>query len=200
MSRLMLACLVLVFAVGCASTAPDLTVRPGTHVILDRLVVETTETWPFGGERGRHAAWSDSTTARSFYNIMFFVGVEPGERLFGDFMPDAPRFLPEFTPEQIGRAILNTYASPPATSPELVEVVDADFLGHPGFRFAYRYGQGQSVWRGLYVGAVVDERLYMIGFRGADAAFAARRPGAERVIASARLVNRASARSAGAIR
>jgi len=200
MLKMVLASLLLVLAVGCASTAPDLTVRPGTHVILDRLAVETTETWPFGGARGRHGVWSDSTTARSFYNMMFFVGIEPGERLFGDFMPAAPRFLPEFTPEQIGRAILNTYAAPPATSPELVQLVDVDFVGHPGFRFEYRYGQGQSVWRGLYVGAVVDERLYMIGFRGADAAFEARRPSAERVIASARLVDRTAAQSAGSSR
>jgi hypothetical protein len=200
MMKAVLASLLLVFAVGCALTAPDLTVRPGTHLILDRLAVETTETWPYGGVRGKHGVWSDSTTARSFYNMMFFVGIEPGERLFGDFMPDAPPFLPEFTPEQIGRAVLNSYASPPATNPQLVEVIDAEFVGHPGFRFEYRYGQGQSVWRGLYVGAVVDGRLYMIGFRGYDAAFTARRPSAERVIASARLVDRTAAQSAGSSR
>ncbi len=198
LTRKVLALLALLLAAACAPFEPDLTVRPGEHVILDRLVVETGATWPYGGVRGSHAMWADSTTARSFYNLVFFVGIEPGERLMGDIMPEAPRFFPELTPEELGRAILDVYAAGggavgAGTEAVLVEAGEATFAGRPGFRFAYRYRQGASVWQGLYAGAVVDERLYMIGFRGAGAAFEAMLPSAAAVIASARLVDRTAA-------
>ena len=139
--------------------------------------------WPLGPvPRDRAASGGVSNGSPLF--------VRTSQQLKGDPLPPFRRTMgPSEVMELFEATFARVFQSP------LVEgraLAPAAFAGHPGFRFDFTFTGRDSVdRRGIAVGTVRDERLYLLTFSGTRIYhFGAYRAEAERIIASARFTGR----------
>ena len=101
-----------------------------------------------------------------------------------------PRFDKDMTAPEIA-AMLETFFRTRAGTIDFVELElkPRRFMGYPGFQFDFDHLDGDELWRrGRVVGAVIDERLYLIMLDAARSHyFDATLPDFEAVVRTARL-------------
>jgi hypothetical protein len=186
----LLALLLLVVA-GCGPVpAVGPARQAGPQVVNGVFAVETPVPWNFEYfESPTMVIWTQDEGGY-MSQLVFITGLRSG----GSYSParGSPLFFPEMTPEEIARMILNSHVQHGGHSEALVhEVTKAEFAGHPGFRFTYGYLARQKLpVRTTFMGTVVDDQLYMIGFaaREEQGVYVQGWPTAEHIIQSARII------------
>ncbi len=186
----LLALLLLVVA-GCGPVpAVGPARQAGPQVVNGVFAVETPVPWNFESlESPTMVIWTQDAGGY-MSQLIFITGLSSG----GSYSPTSgsPAYFPEMTPEEIARMTLNSHVQHGGHSEALVhEVKEAEFAGHPGFRFTYGYvTRNKLPVRTTFMGAVVDERLYMIGFaaREEQGLYEQGWPTADRIIQSARII------------
>jgi hypothetical protein len=134
-----------------------LTVTPGEDWNRSTSrIIDKGETWTLDGP--------------SLNDLYFVSGLAPGETLFKDaakkdrplpMMGAAMQLtdIPDFVESSI-RVTLDTSAF------QITNVQPAQFAGHPAVKFTYDYSMASSTLphRGLAIGTVVNNQLYLINF------------------------------------
>ncbi|RZV49410.1 MAG: hypothetical protein EX258_07385 [Sphingomonadaceae bacterium] len=125
--------------------------------------------------------------------LSFVSGLKDGKSLVYQRRKDI-RQVPPFDKRMTGfeiAAMLESYyrGRAGALQFETTSLVPRDFMGAQGFQFDFDYLSGDELWRrGRAIGAVIDERLYLILLDGArQHYFDEALPDFEAMVASARL-------------
>lgn len=182
---------VLLAVIGCQSTSGPAR-DAGTQVVDGVFVVETPVSWEFEvpARPGwpNLVIWTHDPEGRQS-QLTFVTGLPPGAA-YAPF-DGAPRFFPEMTSEEIAQMVLNSHVQHGGHMVAKIDsVVEAPFAGHPGFRFTYSYvTRSDHEVRSAFSGAVVGDRLYLIGYTARAAIFEAGWPDVERIVDSARLLD-----------
>lgn len=126
-------------------------------------------------------------------SLSFVAGLKDGKSLVWQQKRDTrqvPRFDKGMTAPEIA-AMLETFFRTRAGTVDFkeLELKPRTFMGYPGFQYDFDHLDGDEVWRrGRVVGAVIDERLYLIMLDAARSHyFAATLPDFEAVVETARL-------------
>lgn len=177
-------------------------VEPERVSIGEAFTVEPRMAWNRIGEtlaKGPVVVWT--AEGPQLDSLYFFPGVEDGEPLLeavgqpGRAAAGETDALPRFRRDMSANAIMELFE---ATMVRLTGSVVAastnlrpvQFAGVPGFRFDFGYTTKDELERsGFVVGAVRDEKLYMIFFQGTRIYhFGKYREEAEHIIASASFI------------
>lgn len=172
---------------GCAmiSLVPAQPVQAGALVVapeqpwnrMDMMGSSTVQVWTKNG------IWLDK--------LVLVQGVADGGRLWSD--PRSRReqapFKADMGPDQVAELVMAATGTDPDTNGfELTGLQPATFGGRPGFRFTFRFNDGEVPMDAMAAGAIVEGRLYLIVFHGARLHhFRVTAPEVERMIERAEL-------------
>ncbi|HWT12086.1 MAG TPA: hypothetical protein VN231_04980 [Allosphingosinicella sp.] len=171
-------------------------VRPGPESVAGgRMTVTPTLPWNQArrsyGDIAREENWT--LNGPLLDSLSFIGGVESGKAIVRQRRRaerQVPRFRADMSPPEIASMIETFYRIRAGSVRfEMTGLQPRTFLGRPGFQFDYDHLDVNEIERrGRAVGAVIDERFYLILF---DAArmhyFPAALPEFERIVESARL-------------
>jgi hypothetical protein len=125
--------------------------------------------------------------------ISFVTGLSSGRYLVYQLRTEdqqVPKFRADMTPPEIAAMLESLYrVRGGAVEFRTLGLQPRQFLGYPGFQLDYEHLDTDELWRkGRVVGAVIDNRLYLILFDAARTHYYANGlPDFEAIVASARL-------------
>lgn len=138
------------------------------------LTVTPPQDWNRDGSRPGKKARSWTRDGYSLNQITFFGNIEGGEMLYRD-RNKKTQPLPKFSSSMLIPDIVTWFEANKrivfgTALFEVSAVEPFQFAGHPGFRFKYNFvtSADELKKRGDAAGAVIDDKLYLINYVGAD--------------------------------
>jgi hypothetical protein len=161
--RLICVLLAAVAAGGCAAYR-RIELHPTT--IGDTLIVEPQIVWS-GQSLGPWEMWT--VDGSSLQQIRFLTGLRDGEAIPVGIVDDKrPRFRKAMSPSELAELVVDWYIAVGLRNVQNANLRPAVLAGHQGFRFELTYSSPNGLdGRGLIVGTIMDERLYLIVYSGA---------------------------------
>ncbi|HEX8525844.1 hypothetical protein [Allosphingosinicella sp.] len=171
-------------------------IEPGQEDVARTMLVTPTIRWNRAPRLPTDISREENWTLNGpmLDSLAFIGGLENGKPLVRwqrrSDIRQVPNFRADMTPPEIASMIESFYRiRAGSVSFEMTGLQPRAFLGHPGFQFDYDHlGGNELARRGRVVGAVINDRLYMILFDAAKMHyFPTIIPEVERIIDSARL-------------
>lgn len=184
-TRKLLPILLSVAIVGCA----QITLVPADQVnVRSEIQVVTPIAWSRLNVRHNEIWTVDGTLLQE---LRFAVGIEDGDSALTSPSQDKmPVFKSGMTPVEIAELVLASLATIGLSEPKMTSLRPATVGGVPGFRFELEMLEKDGLeWRGFAVGAINNEKLYLIIYSGARLHyFDKHRNDVEKVIESVRFL------------
>lgn len=184
-----IAALVLVTVVtGCATHSFTL-IQPGRTVVGDLYTVDSQIPWS-AARAGKMELWT--VDGPSLQSLRFVNGLADGETLFDGKRKDnkkIPTFRKNMTSSEIMELVADSVALQGLERVESAALRPYKFGNTQGFRFELSYVSSKSLeGQGAVVGAVVQERLYLIVYLGTRAYYYPKyKDHVERIVESIRM-------------
>ena len=177
---MILAALALGLAVPATAGYKLLGPNQPVQIAKSLLKVTPQSEWNRLGKRIGRNAESWTLDGLSLNDLSFYGGIEAGMPLFRE-VDKANRPLPHFSTTMLAPDIAQlfegSYRIANETSLMTIDAIEpARFAGHDGFHFTYNFPlqSDEVVRKGEAIGAVVNNRLYMITFEAPEIFYFAR--------------------------
>jgi len=173
-------------------------IRPGPEKVAgNRIQIVSTIAWNRAPRNRYDISREENWTLNGplLDNLSFIGGVESGKSIVRQRRRaerQVPRFRPDMSPPEIASMIETFYRIRAGSiSFDISGLQPRTVFGHPGFQLDYHHLDSDEVQRqGRAVGAVINDRLYLILFDAVRSHyFPAGLPEFERIVASATLSN-----------
>ena len=178
--------LLFILAVAIAGCAPYSLVGPEPVTISGVYTVQPQIAWS-AFTAGKWEHWT--LDGFSLQDLSFLKGLEDGEQLRVQPEEKHPRFRKTMTASEIMEFVVDTYAAADFQKVTTSNLKPEKFGTAQGFRFEMTYLMPTGLEKqAIVVGAVLNERLYLIIYSGAGQHYYAKyKDHAERTIQSVRL-------------
>lgn len=186
MKRTIAAFALVMLLTGCATYK---LIEPGRTAVGDLYTVDSQISWS-STRTGKIELWT--VDGHSLQAIRFVNGLVDGETLFGGKRTDnkkMPTFRKHMTISEIMEFVVDSVALQGLQRVESAALRPYEFGNNQGFRFELTYVMSIGLeGQGAVVGAVVQERLYLIMYSGTRAHYYSKhKDHVERIIESIRM-------------
>ena len=165
MRRAASAFLLVIALAGCAKYS---LIQPSRTPVADLYTVEPQIPWS-SSSSGKTVSWT--VDGPPLQELRFISGLEDGEApLRGEDKEKSPKFRKAMTPSEVLELVVDGLVGEGSQKLAARNLKPAKFGMHPGFRFEFSFVTASGLDKeGFVVGAIIQDKLYLILYTGARA-------------------------------